>query len=117
MSVGYLVITAFWTMSDIGLGALAIQNKRGEDPKFLNVIWLVQIARGVVITVLTLAAAAMLWGFGARLFASGSVYADPRVPAILAVVALYGLVSGFDSTRVYLARRHLALGVLTVYSW
>jgi O-antigen/teichoic acid export membrane protein len=32
---------------------------------------------------------------------------------MLVVVSLYGLVSGFESTKVYLARRHLALAQLT----
>jgi O-antigen/teichoic acid export membrane protein len=114
MSVGYMVITALVMFSDVGLAAGAIQNRRGDEPAFLNVTWIVQIVRGVVIMLAALAAAtALSLGWLNGLLPAHSVYADPRIPSLLAVVSLYGLVSGFESTKVYLARRQIALGLLT----
>ncbi len=114
MSVGYMVITALVMFSDVGLAAGAIQNRRGDEPAFLNVTWIVQIVRGGVIMLAALAAAAALsLGWLNGLLPTHSVYADPRIPGLLAVVSLYGLVSGFESTKVYLARRQIALGLLT----
>jgi O-antigen/teichoic acid export membrane protein len=57
--------------------------------------------------------AALASGIGTTLLPSRSVYSDPRIPGLLAVVSLFGLVSGFESTKVYLARRHLSLAQLT----
>ena len=114
MSVGYMVVTGLAMFSDIGLAAGAIQSRRGDDPVYLNVTWVVQITRGVVIMVAALAVSAMLFlGWTKGVLPDRSVYADPRIPGLLAVVSLYGLVSGFDSTKVFVARRQLALSRLT----
>jgi len=114
MAVGYVVITGLGMFSDLGLHAIGIQNRRGDDPKFLNVGWVVQIARGVVITLAALfVAGALHFLGGAGMLPPQSVYAHPQVPALVAVISVYGLVAGFESTKVWWARRHLSLGVLT----
>jgi O-antigen/teichoic acid export membrane protein len=114
MAIGYMVVTALVMFSDIGLAAGAIQSRRGEDPTYLNVAWIVQIARGMVIMLVALGlSGAMALGWLAGLLPPDSVYADPRIPGLLAVVSLYGLVSGFESTKVFFARRTLALAQLT----
>ena len=114
MSVGYMVITALVMFSDIGLAAGAIQSRRGEDPVYLNVTWVVQIGRGVAIMLGALAlGGALTAGWAHGVLPAHSVYADPRIPGLLMVVSLYGLISGFESTKAYLARRQLALAQLT----
>ncbi|CAG0952475.1 hypothetical protein BURK2_00274 [Burkholderiales bacterium] len=114
MAIGYMVVTALVMFSDIGLAAGAIQSRRGEDPVYLNVTWVVQIARGFVIMLASLAISAMLaLGWANEVLPDHSVYADPRIPGMLAVVSLFGLVSGFESTKVFIARRQLALARLT----
>ena len=114
MSIGYMVVTALVMFSDVGLAAGAIQNRHGDEPAFLNVTWIVQIVRGALIMVLALAlSAALALGVLDGVLPANSVYVDPRIPGMLAVVSLYGLVSGFESTKVYLARRHLVLAQLT----
>ncbi len=114
MAIGYVVITGLAMFSDIGLSSGAIRSKRGDDPKFLNVGWVVQIARGAIITLGALAVACMLHlAAGAGMFPLHSVYADPQVPVLLAVISVYGLFAGFESTKVWWARRHLSLGAIT----
>ena len=114
MAVGYMVVTGLAMFSDIGLAAGAIQSRRGEDPAYLNVTWVVQIARGVVIMLAALIVSTTLYlSRDSGVLPAHSVYADPRIPGLLAVVSLYGLVSGFDSTKVFVARRQLALAQLT----
>jgi O-antigen/teichoic acid export membrane protein len=113
MSVGYMTITALTMLSDVGLMAIAIQSKDGEDPRFLNTVWMVQLLRGALITVLAAAAAGAMAYFGRDMLPAGSVYTDARVPAVILVVSLYGVVTGLESTNVYLARRHLQEATLT----
>jgi len=114
MAVGYMVVTALVMFSDVGLAAGVIQNRHGDEPAFLNVTWIVQIVRGVVIMLATLAlCGALARGWLDNVLPAHSVYADPRIPGLLAVVSLYGLVSGFESTKVCLALRRLALAQLT----
>jgi len=114
MAVGYMVITGLTMMSDVGLTAGVIQSKRGDDPTYLNVTWIVGIARGVVIMLATLGlGGALAVGLGKGWLPAHSVFTDPRIPSLLAVVSIYALVAGFESTRTLFARRHLKLEHLT----
>lgn len=114
MAVGYMVITGLMMMSDVGLSSGVIQSKRGDDPTYLNVTWIVGIARGVVIMLATLAlGGALALGLGTGWLPAHSVFTDPRIPSLLGVVSIYALVAGFESTRTLFARRHLKLEQLT----
>ena len=114
MSVGYTVFTGLGMVSDLGLSAVVARSRRGDESTFLNVVWVAQIGRGVLMTLGALGLSAAL-GLGAAmtLFPAHSVYADPRLPGLLAVVSLYGVVSGLESTKSLWARRNLSLAALT----
>lgn len=114
MSVGYVVMGGLAMFSDLGLSQGAIQSRRGEEPRFLNVSWVVQIARGVVIAVAGLLIAGLLKIAGARgWLPAHSVYAEPQVPSLVAVISIFAIVSAFESTKMWVARRRLSLGDLT----
>jgi O-antigen/teichoic acid export membrane protein len=115
MAVGYMVIVGLNMFSDIGLGPSIVQNPRGEEPRFLNVCWVVQILRGSIITLvgLGIALALHLVSEGRTTGGATSVYTDPRLPGVVAGLSLVGLVGGLESTRVWLARRRMVLGRLT----
>lgn len=113
MSVGYVVMTGLWMFSDLGLTAGAIQNRRGDDPRFLNVTWVVQIVRGALIMLAALALAGIVSLVAQRgWLPEHSVYADPQVPQLIALISLYGLLVGFSSTKETWARRQLTLGTV-----
>jgi len=114
MAVGYMLITGLVMVSDIGLVGGAIRSTRGDDPTYLNVTWIVAIARGALITLGALALAGALSVGAVRTWLpADSVYNDPRIPTVLAVVSIYSLITGFESSRSIYARRHLALERLT----
>ena len=114
MSVGYTVFTGLAMVSDLGLGAVVARSPRGDDPTFLNVVWVAQVGRGVLMTVGALSLSGALGlGVARALFPSHSVYVDPRLPGLLAVVSLYGVLSGLESTKSLWARRNLSLAALT----
>ena len=114
MAVGYVIMTGLHMFSDIGLNSGAIRSERGDDPTFLNVGWVVQIARGLIVTLAGFAmAVALKLAADASWLPTNSVYADHQVPLLVAVISLSGLISGFESTKVWWARRHLALATLT----
>ena len=114
MSVAYTVFTGIAMISDVGLGAIASQSRRGDEPRFLNVLWVVQVVRGVLMTLigLVLAWALSLDAVHAWLPAQ-SVYADSRVPLLIAAMSLCGILDGFQSTRIFWARRNLSISSLT----
>ncbi len=90
--------------SDVGTGPAIIQNRRGDDPDFLNTAWTIQVFRGVI-----LALAALLIAYPAAAF-----YDEPMLQWLLPVSGLSAFVSGLNPTKLLSANRHLALGRLTI---
>lgn len=114
MALANVLMIGLAMACDIGIAWAALRSPRGDDPRFLNAVWSVQIARGAVVTLLAWAAALALWaGLGRAWLPEGSVFLAPQLPAMLAVVGIGGLIAGFESTRTWWARRHLTLAPLT----
>jgi len=89
--------------SDVGIGPSIIQNKRGDDPEFLDTAWTIQIIRGLV---LWLAACAIAWPVA-------QFYNEPMLMQLLPVAGLSAVIAGFKPTRAFTANRHLTLGRLS----
>lgn len=102
-------------ISDIGAGTVIVQSHRGAERSFLNTAWTLQIMRGLALWMLGLAVAGVVllgqsWGW----FIAGTVYADPQLPAMIAV-ATFGLaIIGFGSVNNKLAERNLDLRKLSL---
>jgi O-antigen/teichoic acid export membrane protein len=84
--------------SDIGIGPNIIQNSRGDDPRFLDTAWTVQVVRGFA---LWLVACALAWPL-ARL------YHQPQLMWLLPVAGLSAVFGGFQSTKTFTLNRSLA---------
>jgi len=110
MSVGNVIVGALIMLSDIGLAQSVIQSSRGHERRFLDTVWSVKVARGLLLTTILGAIAAALTL--TRLFApemlSGS-YADPRLVQVLLVLLFLPLADGFESTNLILLRRAVNL--------
>lgn len=92
--------------SDIGLHPSIIQNRRGEDPGFLNTAWTLQIIRG-----------AALWLFSCLLaWPLAVLYGEDQILWLLPVVGLNALIAGFATTKGAVASRNLRLGRQTMIS-
>ena len=103
MALVQVFITGLNMFSDTGIRTAIIQNKRGDDPAFLNTAWTVQIGRGVLLWLLCCAIATP----------AATLYDEPLLAVILPFAGLNPLISGFMSTNVATANRHLYLGRLT----
>lgn len=114
MALGYMVFTGLAMLSDLGIGDIITRSPRGEEPKFLNVVWVMQIGRGILIASCAWALSA-LWAtpWFAMLLPAKSVYGDPRVPGLIAALAIVPLASAFESTKSALARRRMNIASLT----
>ncbi len=90
--------------SDVGIGPSIIQNKRGDDPDFLNTAWTIQVIRGFA-----------LW-FGCLLIAwpVANFYGNQQLLWLIPIVGLTTIIAGFNSTSIFTLNRHLALGKLTI---
>ncbi len=101
-------------VSDLGIHRSVVQSPEGETPRFLRVCWVVQAVRGTVLAGLVLGAALLLWLLTPVLAAPDTVYADPRLPGLIALASVAMLMKGIESTNQFLAQRHMAMGRLTL---
>jgi O-antigen/teichoic acid export membrane protein len=85
--------------SDIGIGPGIIQNRRGDDPAFLDTAWTVQILRGIALWIVACAVALPFAAF----------YGDPGLAWLLPIAGLTALLAGFNSTRIFSMYRHVNL--------
>lgn len=104
MALITMVTIGLMLFSDIGLGPAIAQNRRGDDPDFLNTAWTLQILRGALLFGMTLILAAPVAAF----------YDTPELITYLPIAGLSLLIAGLNPTRIETANRHLLLGRLTV---
>lgn len=99
--------------SDLGVWQSVVKSERGTDPRFLGTAWTVQLLRGGLLAVIVLLIALALQSAAqANLFAAGTVYADARLPPMVAVFALCALLQGMESMKLASAQRELQVGHL-----
>ncbi len=99
MTLVSTMIVGVTLLSDIGLAPSVIQSRRGDEPGFLNTAWTLQAIRG---SLLWLAALVMAWP--AAVF-----YHDRKLLALLPVLALNTLMTGFNSTNLLSLSRHMGV--------
>jgi O-antigen/teichoic acid export membrane protein len=100
--------------SDLGILQNVVRHPNGEDRTFLNTAWTVQIVRGFVIWLCALAVAyALPWAVAWGWVKSGTVYADPLLPWVIAVATFSAVFQGAESSKVMVERRNMRLGRLT----
>ena len=95
-------------LSDLGVWQSVVRSERGDDPRFLGTAWLLQILRGLLLALFVLLLALLVWtGAQAGWFANGTVYADPRLPPMMAALSLSAILQGFESIRLATAQREM----------
>ncbi len=91
-------------LSDIGVHAAIIHNKRGDDPEFLCTAWTIGVLRGIV-----------LWAFACLIAWPAAVfYNEPRLMLMIPVSGLIVLITGFQTTAMAQHNRHMNLERLTI---
>ncbi|MBL9094425.1 MAG: oligosaccharide flippase family protein [Planctomycetaceae bacterium] len=104
MALVNILIQGLTMFSDVGIEQALVQHRRGDEAKFYNTAWTVQVLRGFV---LLIAACGLAWP-------AAIAYDEPRLLTLLPAAALASLIAGFNSTALFAVRRHLLLGRLTV---
>jgi O-antigen/teichoic acid export membrane protein len=106
----YVALVLF---SDLGIWQSVVKSERGHHPRFLGTAWTVQLLRGALLCVVVVAIAlALSVAAGAGAFTTGTVYADPRLPLMMAAFALSALLQGAESMKIATAQRELHGGHL-----
>lgn len=97
MALTNIFIIGLQLFSDLGTSWSVVQNKRGDDPVFLNTAWTVDVIRGFV-----------LW-FGCLVIAwpIATLYQHPELLWLIPIVGITTIFSGFESTAIAQLERHL----------
>ena len=90
--------------SDIGINLSIIQNKRGDEPRFLDTAWTIQMLRGVGLFLVTALLAVPVSNF----------YGVEILRVVLPVAALSAVFNGLNSTQLATANRKLLMKELTL---
>lgn len=110
MAIASLVLAGLAMFSDLGLRQSVVQSKRGEEALFLNTVWIVQIFRGFLLWFIAcILSLAIVMANSLGVIEAGSVYATAELPFVIVVVSVGVMFSGFESTKVFEANRHLLL--------
>ena len=104
MALVQVFMTGLEMFSDVGIHPSIIHSQRGEDSKFLNTAWTIQVIRGVCLWLI-----ACLMAYPAAAF-----YREPMLMQLIPVVGLSSLISGFQSTKLATVNRKIELGRLTI---
>ncbi len=104
MALVMLFLQGLQMFSDMGVGPSIMQNKRGDEPEFLNTAWTIQVIRGALLWLATILLAAPVANF----------YGEPQLAELLPVAGLALFIAGFNSTRIETAFRHMNIGRLTL---
>jgi len=114
MAIAMMVMTGLAMFSDMGLRQNIVQSKRGGDPDYLNTVWVVQVIRGALLWALALVISVLVYVANKiGIVPPASVYADPELPYVIALVSISALFGGFQSTKFSEASRQLSLGRVT----
>jgi O-antigen/teichoic acid export membrane protein len=100
--------------SDVGISQSVVTAQRVDAPGFLGTATSIQLMRGAVLALVTLLLAAGLYALQQTqsTWAVG-VYADPRLPPMVAAFALVAVLQGAESLKLAVAQRQVQMGVLT----
>ncbi len=96
-------MTALELFSDVGISPSIIHNKRGNEQRYLNTAWTIQVIRGGTLWVV---AAAIAWPV--------SQLWDERLFYLLPVAGAAAAISGFQSTSVATLNRKLHVGPIMI---
>jgi O-antigen/teichoic acid export membrane protein len=103
MAVVNAILIGMVLLSDFGLGVSMIQNPRGDEPAFYNTVWTLQVARGVLLWLVSVPLALALAEF----------YAAPQMRVLIPVAASSVFLAGFNATSLFTLRRDLQIAILT----
>lgn len=104
MAIVMIACYGVTTFVDMGIAQSIVQNKRGNEPSFINTAWAIQIMLGVLIFV----------GLSALAIPVAKFYGLPELAGMFPVIGVSAIINGFNSTKLYTAQRNLEAKRITL---
>ncbi len=105
MGLAYVFIIGINLFTDIGLGPSIIQNKRGEDPQFLNTAWTMQVIRSLFVWLCLIL---ITWPVA-------KFYEEPRLMWLIPAISINTVIGGFKSTSVSILERKMSVKEVVLF--
>lgn len=86
-------------LSDVGIGQSIVRSSRGDERRFLDTAWTLQLVRGVLLAFALIAAAGPI----------ASLYGQPELAPLLMMASALFVFTGLQSTAIFLIQRHMRL--------
>lgn len=97
MALVNMLMLGLAAISDVGIQPAIIRHARGDEQRFLDTAWTVQVTRGVI-----------LWVIGSALaWPMAHFYREPALLTIVPIATLSALLAGFASTKIVTLTRHM----------
>lgn len=104
MALVAMVEMGLTLFTDMGIAPSIAQSKRGDDPKFLDTAYSLKVIRGFALWII-----ALILAYPASLF-----FDAPELALYLPISVFSMVITGFVTTRVQTAIRHLKFGAITM---
>jgi len=99
------VMMGITLFSDLGIGANIVQSAQGEDPRFRNTAWTLQILRGFLIALVAVAVAPIV----------GAAYPQyPGLSGFIQAISLSSVILGMGSMSLHVLRRSISVARLSI---
>jgi O-antigen/teichoic acid export membrane protein len=104
MAIVQSILIGINMLSDIGVEQAIIQNKAGDDPRFVNTAWTLQVLRGGAVWIACCLLALPI----------ASVYQNPEIAFLLPVIGFSAVIGGLASPNIALYNRRLGMAHVTL---
>lgn len=92
-------------LSDVGIGQSIVRSPRGEEKRFLDTAFTVQLLRGLLLAVGMLVAAGPI----------GRLYGKPELTPVLLTTSILFVLTGLQSPGLFMAQRRMWLRARAIY--
>ena len=99
------VLSAINLSTDMGIRRSITREPDGDSVHFLRMAWVIKMLRSGIISGAILGIALLMWLLAPGLAPEGTIYAQPEMPGVIALIALAPLFRGIGSTSWELALR------------
>ena len=107
MALVGMMLQGLQMFSDVGIGQAIIQKEHGRDAVFLDTAWTLQVARGVLLTIMAILVALPISVF----------YGEPILLPLISVAGITSLISGFTTTNTFAVERDITIGRQTLIAF
>lgn len=103
VSIANVFIVGINLFSDIGLSPSVVRSDKTDDEKFINTVWTIQIIRGAMLFLISLAIAVPISRF----------YHEPMLTGMIIFIGSFSLLEGFNSIKLILYQKEMRQGILS----